>query len=271
MATQTASHPVPCSCLLSNLTEGSLLCGSIGYPSVAWPDNSLVLRVDRVGGQQGKPSSLYLYVLIGHLDHGCSFCVGPGFCWLAWGRCQQWGSFQKNLSQGHDLYGPDSWIYLSWPVGNVYVSKEELRTKFLCKVLIKLILLAKHAHENGELLCSLLSWVSAQQIYHNKTYWPPTPPPGPRSVMWLSSDWLHRPTSQRWWFQLHCYNDRPLFLRYSEHTNHNQPHSRRPGRTLLWQVVLQKWSWVGSISMPRNHQSRQFYLIATSVPHSTVN
>ena len=31
-----------------------------------------------------------------------------------------------------------------------------------------------------------------------------------------------------------------------------------------------RW-WVGSISVPGNHQSEQFYLIATSVPHSTVN
>ena len=31
------------------------------------------------------------------------------------------------------------------------------------------------------------------------------------------------------------------------------------------------WWWVGSISVPVNYQSRQFYFIATSVPHSTVN
>ena len=34
--------------------------------------------------------------------------------------------------------------------------------------------------------------------------------------------------------------------------------------------VISRW-WVGSISVPRNHQSEQFYLIVTSVPHSTVN
>ena len=31
------------------------------------------------------------------------------------------------------------------------------------------------------------------------------------------------------------------------------------------------WWWIGSISVPVNYQSRQFYFIATSVPHSTVN